>query len=314
MNRRRLASGSCRGVRSRTIAIARGCERFRRRAGNARCGRATGVSSGANLALASVGMQRSEPGATVAVHELLRCSALSQSDAGVAGVASRPSAWRAWRGLTGALERGSCQRIEWFRTSDGSPATTRTPQHTTGRRPRPARTPSSSGVSSSYRGLPPFQPARPKSGASQAQLADLVQHPGTNEIQQISGFAGDGETRTRTGDTTIFSLGAETLELPRNACKGLRSARMRLAGRCPQIAFFRRRFGHRKAARCPMRWSYPPRVRGRTSLYAVGRPGPQPGNSGVRCVQGAPDRPYRPRIWTIWTQRTAWMLPRCCHG
>ena len=44
-----------------------------------------------------------------------------------------------------------------------------------------------------------------QSGASQAQFADLVQHPGNNEIQQLPGFAGDGETRTRTGDTTIFS-------------------------------------------------------------------------------------------------------------
>ena len=40
---------------------------------------------------------------------------------------------------------------------------------------------------------------------SQAQFADLVQHPGNNEIQQLPGFAADGETRTRTGDTTIFS-------------------------------------------------------------------------------------------------------------
>jgi hypothetical protein len=39
----------------------------------------------------------------------------------------------------------------------------------------------------------------------QAQFADLVQHPGNNEIQQLLGFAADGETRTRTGDTTIFS-------------------------------------------------------------------------------------------------------------
>jgi hypothetical protein len=54
MNRRRLASGSCRGVRSRTIAIA-GCERFRRRAANARCGRIPSVSSSERLTLAPPG-------------------------------------------------------------------------------------------------------------------------------------------------------------------------------------------------------------------------------------------------------------------
>ncbi len=63
-----------------------------------------------------------------------------------------------------------------------------------------------------YRRLPRFLSARPKSGAYQAQLADLVPHPGNNEIQQLSGFAGDGETRTRTGDTTIFSRVPLTLE------------------------------------------------------------------------------------------------------
>ncbi len=46
-----------------------------------------------------------------------------------------------------------------------------------------AWSPRHSGVSRSYRGSPPFQPARPKSGASQAQVADFVKHPGNNEIQ-----------------------------------------------------------------------------------------------------------------------------------
>jgi hypothetical protein len=43
---------------------------------DARNGRATRVSSGANLALASLGQQQSEPGAIVAA-ELLRRDALS---------------------------------------------------------------------------------------------------------------------------------------------------------------------------------------------------------------------------------------------
>jgi hypothetical protein len=40
---------------------------------------------------------------------------------------------------------------------------------------------------------------------SQAQLADFLQHARNHEIQHASGIAADGETRTRTGDTTIFS-------------------------------------------------------------------------------------------------------------
>jgi hypothetical protein len=32
--------------------------------------------------------------------------------------------------------------------------------------------------------------------------------------------------------------------------------------------------------------------------------GPQPGASGVLCVHSVPDRPLRPRFWTIWTHRT----------
>jgi hypothetical protein len=39
-------------------------------------------------------------------------------------------------------------------------------------------------------------------------------------------------------------------------------------------------------------------------------PGPQPGAAGVLCVHCVPDRPLRPRFWTIWTHRTIWMLPR----
>ena len=87
-------------------------------------------------------------------------------------------------------------------------------------------TPGPSGVSSSYPGLPPFRPARPKTGASQAQLVDLAQHPGNHEIQQLSGIAGDGETRTRTGDTTIFSRAVQTTQV----AKSLENNRFGLAG------------------------------------------------------------------------------------
>jgi hypothetical protein len=36
-------------------------------------------------------------------------------------------------------------------------------------------------------------------------MRDRCQRTANNEIQRPSGIAGDGETRTRTGDTTIFS-------------------------------------------------------------------------------------------------------------
>ena len=38
-------------------------------------------------------------------------------------------------------------------------------------------------------------------GPYQSQSEDAVQHAGKSEIQYSSGLAGDGETRTRTGDT-----------------------------------------------------------------------------------------------------------------
>ena len=42
-------------------------------------------------------------------------------------------------------------------------------------------------------------------GRSQAQIENRIQHAGKPANQLPSGIAGDGETRTRTGDTTIFS-------------------------------------------------------------------------------------------------------------
>ena len=55
--------------------------------------------------------------------------------------------------------------------------------------------------SSDYAELPGVQPAIPFS----SPFSDALRHAGKNEIQQLSAFAGYGETRTRTGDTTIFS-------------------------------------------------------------------------------------------------------------
>ena len=48
-------------------------------------------------------------------------------------------------------------------------------------------------------------------GRSQAQIENRIQHAGKLEIQQPSGIAGNGETRTRTGDTTIFSRATKPL-------------------------------------------------------------------------------------------------------
>jgi hypothetical protein len=42
----------------------------------------------------------------------------------------------------------------------------------------------------------------------------------------------------------------------------------------------------------------------------LSRTRPQPGGSGVRCVQIVQERPDRPGAWTIWTHQTIWMLPR----
>ena len=75
-------------------------------------------------------------------------------------------------------------------TPDGSPVTTRPPQHTAGRRARPARSPSPSGVSSSYPGLPPLQPARPKSGASQAQFGGSPPPPRKARTPAFIGLCG----------------------------------------------------------------------------------------------------------------------------
>jgi hypothetical protein len=49
-------------------------------------------------------------------------------------------------------------------------------------------------------------------GRSHAQIENRIQHAGKFEVQQPSGIAADGETRTRTGDTTIFRQMSATLD------------------------------------------------------------------------------------------------------
>ena len=67
--------------------------------------------------------------------------------------------------------------------------------------------------------MPAFQIRRPLFGRFRPLFEDPGQHAGITKIQQPPGISGDGETRTRTGDTTIFSryvLAAERREIPGN--------------------------------------------------------------------------------------------------
>ena len=89
--------------------------------------------------------------------------------------------------------------------------------------------------------------------AWRGQIENRVQHAAKPEIQQPSSIARDGETRTRTGDTTIFSRGRDALQLPRNPCKSARSQAASLRSRSAQFALFCRRFGHSTWLRCPIR-------------------------------------------------------------
>jgi hypothetical protein len=63
----------------------------------------------------------------------------------------------------------------------------------------------------------------------------------------------EGETRTRTGDTTIFSRAVPPLERPRNPCKRARSERRARSTGSPQIPVFPRRFGRWQAVHLPNR-------------------------------------------------------------
>ena len=66
---------------------------------------------------------------------------------------------------------------------------------------------------------------------------------------------------------------------------------------------------HRRA-KGPAVQGLPMRRRGLEPPPRKPGPGPQPGNPSVTSVLIAPDRPFCPRIRTIRTYRTLWMLPR----
>ena len=65
------------------------------------------------------------------------------------------------------------------------------------------------------------------------------------------GFS-SGETRTRTGDTTIFSRAVEALEPEENASKRAGSCQVRFGLETPQIPFFPSRFGRWRAPHLPL--------------------------------------------------------------
>jgi hypothetical protein len=130
------------------------------------------------------------------------CNGLSYSGAGRGrGVAS--SAGRAW---CASPARSSAEAHGMVSDSGRiADVTTRTPKHTTGSRDRQRSHAALLRMFSDYRGLPAFQSGQAQIRPSQAQMDDLVQHPRNTEIQHRCGLPGDGETRTRTRDTTIFS-------------------------------------------------------------------------------------------------------------
>jgi hypothetical protein len=66
----------------------------------------------------------------------------------------------------------------------------------------------------------------------------------------------------------------------------------------------------REREKAPLCRAFSMRRRGLEPPLGYPGPGPQPRNPGVRCVQMARTRPFRPRRWTIWTHRMIRMLPR----
>ena len=105
----------------------------------------------------------------------------------------------------------------------------------------------------------------------------------------------DGETRTRTGDTTIFSRAVGPLERARNPCS---QAELRLPGADrgrPQIPFFPRRFGRWQASHLPMRQAGP-----LTPIRSQGVRGKDHAQNDGRHADRLPD----PRLTrTSWRER-----------
>ena len=81
---------------------------------------------------------------------------------------------------------------------------------------------------------------------------DRTRYAGNSEIQHPWGLAGDGETRTRTGDTTIFSRAVACLERARKCCKYAGYRGSTKSRQAPQIPFFSRRFGRCQVPRLPI--------------------------------------------------------------
>jgi hypothetical protein len=75
--------------------------------------------------------------------------------------------------------------------------------------------------------------------------------PETGKSSRDAGFS-DGETRTRTGDTTIFSRAVVSLERHRNRCKSAASRQAEGTTERPQIPVFPFRFGRWVAPRLPI--------------------------------------------------------------
>jgi hypothetical protein len=80
-------------------------------------------------------------------------------------------------------------------------------------------------------------------GRSQAQIEHRIQHAGKFEIAQPSGIAGDGERRTRTADTTIFSRAAVASETGLFAGNSLASGHVYGVRVFPDLRPFPRRYG-----------------------------------------------------------------------
>jgi hypothetical protein len=76
--------------------------------------------------------------------------------------------------------------------------------------PEPRAFPELAGISAS-----PFEVGRPRSRDMSCSVSNFVTQ-GNRESRSSAGFwPSSGETRTRTGDTTIFRRGNQTLEQPR---------------------------------------------------------------------------------------------------
>jgi hypothetical protein len=97
-------------------------------------------------------------------------------------------------------------------------------------------------------------------------------------IHRLAGGSRNGETRTRTGDTTIFSRAVHSLERRRNPWKTLGSSSSSATGNSPQFAVSCWAFGRWLASRLPL-------SRPRPSLLAAIQPGSVRSSAGPRDSQ-----------------------------